>query len=84
MRALRPQSAASTGGRTAFPELRLSFEPEVGAAVVWYNIDREGALDGRATSSGDADLSRGSGMGRRPRDGLTAAAHPRGAASERL
>ena len=50
-------SGCAGGGRTAFPELRLSFEPEVGAAVVWYNIDREGALDGRTLHAGEPVVS---------------------------
>ena len=50
-------SGCAGGGRTAFPELRLAFEPEVGAAVVWYNIDREGALDGRTLHAGEPVVS---------------------------
>ena len=44
----------------------------------------EGVLDRRATSSEVADLSRGSGGGRRRRDGVTVAAHPRSAAPRSL
>ena len=49
-----------------------------------HAVHCEGVLACRATSNGDTDLSRGSGGGRRRRDNITAAGHPRGAASKRL
>ena len=38
-------SACERGGCTAFPLLGLRFTPEIGCAVLWYNLDRDGRLD---------------------------------------
>lgn len=41
------------GGRTIFPQLGLKFAPAVGAALVWYNLDRHGVLDERTLHAGE-------------------------------
>ena len=46
-------SPCAGGGRTCFPNLGTSFTPEVGCAVVWYNIDRHGVPDERTLHAGE-------------------------------
>ena len=52
-------SGCEGGGKTAFPRLvdtsgkRMAFEPKVGCAVWWYNIDRNGQLDDNTLHAGE-------------------------------
>lgn len=46
-------SGCPAGGRTYFPNLRVGFTPEVGSAVLWYNLDRHGNLDERTLHAGE-------------------------------
>ena len=46
-------SSCDAGGKTAFPQLGVGFAPEVGAAAMWYNIDRHGNLDERTLHAGE-------------------------------
>ena len=41
------------GGRTAFPALGQSFQPAVGGALVWYNLDRDGRPDRLTLHAGE-------------------------------
>ena len=43
---------AASGGATAFSHLGLSFTLKLGEALLWMNIDRHGALDGRTLHAG--------------------------------
>ena len=44
--------ADADGGRTHFPLLDLAVAPVCGSALVWSNIDKRGALDGRTRHAG--------------------------------
>lgn len=46
-------SGCDGGGRTYFPTLRVGFAPEVGCAVMWYNMDRHGNPDERTLHAGE-------------------------------
>ena len=45
-------SNCAGGGKTVFPQLQVGFEPQVGCAAVWYNIDRHGNPDDRTLHAG--------------------------------
>ena len=40
------------GGRTAFPNIGLSATAEKGAAVFWYNLNRDGTEDDNSMHGG--------------------------------
>ena len=46
-------SRCEGGGRTTFPLLELSFAPEPGCAVLWYNLDRRGRRDDLTLHAGE-------------------------------
>lgn len=41
------------GGRTYFPKLRAGFEPKVGDALLWWNVDENGAEDFKTLHAGE-------------------------------
>ena len=41
------------GGRTYFPKLRMGFEPRVGDAVLWWNVDENGKEDSKTLHAGE-------------------------------
>ena len=41
------------GGRTTFPKLHLGFDPRVGDAVLWWNVDDDGKEDPRTLHAGE-------------------------------
>ena len=41
------------GGRTYFPKLRVGFEPRVGDAVIWWNVDEDGKEDFKTLHAGE-------------------------------
>ena len=41
------------GGRTYFPKLRVGFEPRVGDAVTWWNVDEDGKEDFKTLHAGE-------------------------------
>eukprot|EP01012_Entosiphon_sulcatum_P042264 TRINITY_DN5623_c1_g1_i2.p1 TRINITY_DN5623_c1_g1~~TRINITY_DN5623_c1_g1_i2.p1 ORF type:complete len:142 (-),score=12.77 TRINITY_DN5623_c1_g1_i2:5-430(-) len=45
-------SHVSDGGETTFPRLKLSIKPEMGNAIIWWNVDSQGNGDQRALHEG--------------------------------
>lgn len=45
-------SDVTAGGRTAFPEAGIALSPEKGAAVLWFNVKKNGYFNTKALHGG--------------------------------